>query len=177
MTDSFVFRFWARVQMQIFQLKISDSGLIEEMTLPNDQFNPNFIVNSLSIAITSQALNEATKTKAGELLPPSPIITTSPSAYLMNPELQAGTTYKSLKDRVLSDPTSTDTNQIVYMWVTTIDERTCPICIGLHGQTWDITEVDLIPNIPDDTHYNCRCRVMLVESQFAAQVAEQQATI
>jgi hypothetical protein len=177
MTDSFVFRFWARVQMQIFQLKISDSGLIEEMTLPNDQFNPNFIVNSLSIAITSQALNEATKTKAGELLPPSPIITTSPSAYLMNPELQAGTTYKSLKDRVLSDPTSTDTNQIVYMWVTTIDERTCPICIGLHGQTWDISEVDLIPNIPDDTHYNCRCRVMLVESQFAAQVAEQQATI
>jgi SPP1 gp7 family putative phage head morphogenesis protein len=183
MTDSFVFRFWARVQMQIFQLNVTSSGLIEEMTLPNDQFNPNFIVNSLSIAITSQALNEATKTKAGELLllPPSPIIptqTTQP-VNMQSVELQAGTTYKSLKDRVLSDPTLQQQadNPIVYMWVTTIDERTCPICIGLHGQTWDITEVDLIPNIPDETHYNCRCRVMLVESQFAAQVAEQQATI
>lgn len=185
MTDSFVFRFWARVQMQIFQLKVSDSGLIEEMTLPNDQFNPNFIVNSLSIAITSQALNEATKTKAGELLllPPSPIVSTQTTQPIVNMqpqsmvELQAGTTYKSLKDRILStSSTSLDiVNPVVYMWVTTIDERTCPICIALHGQTWDISEVDLIPNIPDETHYNCRCRVMLVESQFAAQVAEQQA--
>jgi SPP1 gp7 family putative phage head morphogenesis protein len=62
------------------------------------------------------------------------------------------------------------------MWVTTIDERTCPLCMSLHGQTWDINEVDLIPDIPDGTHYNCRCRVMLVESQFAADVALQQAT-
>ena len=171
MSDSFVFRFWGRVQMQIFQLKISDSGLIEEMTLPNDQFNPNFIVNSLSIAITSQALNEATKTKAGELL----MATTQPVMQQINAvELQAGTTYKSLKDRIVADP-SIDTNPpIIYMWVTTIDERTCQLCISLHGQTWDISEVDLIPNIPDETHYNCRCRVMLVESAFAADVALQQ---
>lgn len=177
MTDSFVFRFWARVQMQIFEMKISSSGLIEEMTLPNDEFNPNFIVNSLSIAITSQALNEATKTKATELLllPPSPIITTATTQQPnMQQELTAGTTYKSLQQRILS-PIDV-TNPVVYMWVTTIDERTCPICIALHGQTWDIDNADDIPNIPDDTHYNCRCRIMLVESQFAAQVAEQQAT-
>lgn len=176
MTDSFCFRFWARVQMQIFEMKISSSGLIEEMTLPNDEFNPNFIVNSLSIAITSQALNEATKTKASELLmlPPSPIITTATTQPPnMQQELTAGTTYKSLQQRILSPIDSS--NPVVYMWVTTIDERTCPICIALHGQTWDIANSDEIPDIPDETHYNCRCRVMLVESQFAAQVAEQQA--
>jgi len=176
MTDSFCFRFWARVQMQIFQLNVTSSGLIEEMTLPNDQFNPNFIVNSLSIAITTQALNEATKTKAVELLPPSPVTTTTQPVnmqpHIVAGELQAGTTYKSLKDRIISEP-QVD-NPIVYMWVTTIDERTCPVCISLHGSTWDISEVDLIPDIPDSTHYNCRCRVMLVESQFAADVAMQQ---
>lgn len=177
MTDSFCYRFWARVQMQIFEMKISSSGLIEEMTLPNDEFNPNFIVNSLSIAITSQALNEATKTKASELLllPPSPIITTATTqSPNMQQELTAGTTYKSLQQRILSPIDIT--NPVVYMWVTTIDERTCPICIALHGQTWDIDNADEIPDIPDQTHYNCRCRIMLVESQFAAQVAEQQAT-
>lgn len=178
MTDSFVFRFWARVQMQIFEMKVSSSGLIEEMTLPNDEFNPNFIVNSLSIAITSQALNEATKTKAGELLllPPPSIITTATIQQPpnMQQELTAGTTYKSLQQRIIG-PSIDITNPILYMWVTTIDERTCPICIALHGQTWDIANSDEIPNIPDDTHYNCRCRIMLVESQFAAQVAEQQA--
>jgi hypothetical protein len=197
MTDSFCFKFWGRVQLQIFQLKVSDSGLIEEMTLPNDQFNPNFIVNSLSIAITSQALNEATKAKAGELLPSSPMNPTTQSANMQPPytgqELQAGTTYKSLKARILSGypaktkvsitpeeititPPPIDIPGVVYMWVTTIDERTCPLCMSLHGQTWDINEVDLIPDIPDGTHYNCRCRVMLVESQFAADVALQQAT-
>ena len=196
-TDNYVLRFWGRVQLQVFQLKISDSGLIQEMTLPNDQFNPNFIVNSLSIAITSQALNEATKAKAGELLPSSPMNPTTQPADMQLPytgqELQAGTTYKSLKARILSGypaktkvsitpeeititPPPIDIPGVVYMWVTTIDERTCPICISLHGQTWDISEVDSIPNIPDETHYNCRCRVMLVESQFAADVALQQAT-
>jgi len=197
-TDNYVLRFWGRVQLQVFQLKISDSGLIQEMTLPNDQFNPNFIVNSLSIAITSQALNEATKTKAGELLPPSPpaIIPTTQPTNMQPPftgyELQAGTTYKSLQQRILGGypagskvkitpaaititPPPIDISGVVYMWVTTIDERTCPLCMSLHGQTWDISEVDLIPNIPDETHYNCRCRVMLVESQFAADVALQQA--
>jgi hypothetical protein len=197
MTDSFCFKFWGRVQLQIFQLKVSDSGLIEEMTLPNDQFNPNFIVNSLSIAITSQALNEATKAKAGELLPSSPMNPTTQPVDMQPPfsgqELQAGTTYKSLKARILSGypaktkvsitpeeititPPPIDIPGVVYMWVTTIDERTCPLCMSLHGQTWDINEVDLIPDIPDGTHYNCRCRVMLVESQFAADVALQQAT-
>jgi SPP1 gp7 family putative phage head morphogenesis protein len=196
-TDNYVLRFWGRVQLQVFQLKITDSGLIQEMTLPNDQFNPNFIVNSLSIAITSQALNEATKIKAGELLPSSPPATNSTTqpAYMQplitGQELQAGTTYKSLKARIVErygnvktqitpenitiTPPPIDISGVVYMWVTTIDERTCPLCMSLHGQTWDISEVDLIPNIPDETHYNCRCRVMLVESQFAADVALQQA--
>jgi SPP1 gp7 family putative phage head morphogenesis protein len=196
-TDNYVLRFWGRVQLQVFQLKISDSGLIEEMTLPNDSFNPNFIVNSLSIAITSQALNEATKTKAGELLPPSPIISTTQPVNMQPPvtglELQAGTTYKSLKQRIVErygnvktqitpenitiTPPPIDISGVVYMWVTTIDERTCPLCMSLHGQTWDISEVDSIPDIPDSTHYSCRCRVMLVESSFAANVAEQQATL
>jgi SPP1 gp7 family putative phage head morphogenesis protein len=167
------------------------------MTLPNDSFNPNFIVNSLSIAITTQALNEATKTKAAN----SPLAAKGkyglPSSPLMT-ELQAGTTYKSLHERIVENygnvpytvqgqyraPNETiiidqpplDVS-VVYMWITTIDERTCQYCVSLHGSTWDLTEADLIPVIPDETHYSCRCRVMLVESQFAAQVAEQQATV
>lgn len=198
MTDIFCAKFWGRVQMQVFDMKIPTSGLIEEMTLPNDSFNPNFIVNSLSIAITSQALSEATKTKASMLLPPPSPSTAANTPDLMNPatELQAGTTYKSIQQRVSAEvqrefPGSTFTSEgtyptntliinpppldisVVYMWVTTIDERTCEYCVSLHGQTWELDDSDSIPNIPDETHPNCRCRIMLVESDFAASVAEQ----
>jgi SPP1 gp7 family putative phage head morphogenesis protein len=190
MTDIFCAKFWGRVQLQVFDAKIPTSGLLEEMTLPNDSFNPNFIVNSLSIAITSQALNEATKTKAANI---SGLGLAASNVSIA--ELQAGTTYKSLHQRIVENygnvpytvtgqyPTDTiNINMsldlgVVYMWVTTIDERTCPLCVSLHGQTWDLNDAASIPNIPDQTHLSCRCRILLVESDFAAKIAEEQATL
>lgn len=79
-------------------------------------------------------------------------------------------------DQLIREAKAREKYLVVYMWSTTIDEKTCPFCVSLHGRIWTMDQADLIPNIPDDTHYNCRCRVMLVESDFAAQIAEEQAT-
>lgn len=223
MSDSFTARFWGRVQKQIFDLKIPLlSQLTEEMLRPNDKFSSNYIVNSLSIAITTMALNQATITKAASLLPSKEVtmsnqtgssnVLAASNEYAASSappstvqaaarELTAASTFKSLSARTRASlqrdfpganisvsgtyPNDTITIEmpsvvpqvpIVYMWSATIDERTCPLCVSLHGRTWTMNESSLIPEIPDQTHYNCRCRVMLVESDFAAQIAEEQAT-
>lgn len=202
MSDDFAIRFWGRVQKAIFESKMPSASnnpvITDQFVIPNDSFHSNFIVNSLSIAITSMALNEATKAKTSANL--STILLRplqQEQQALRGDELQAAATYKSLHDRIIENygnvpysvsgqyraPNETITIQmpsvipenIVYMWIATIDERTCPLCVSLHGSTWDLTDAASIPDIPDSTHYNCRCRVMLVEASFAAQVAEQQA--
>lgn len=47
-------------------------------------------------------------------------------------------------------------------WKTAMDDRVCPICDALEGQQYEVDD----PSIPvpgtDDTHPNCRCRLMLV---------------
>jgi SPP1 gp7 family putative phage head morphogenesis protein len=41
-------------------------------------------------------------------------------------------------------------------WVSNLDEKTCGVCAGLHGQVFKITEV------PPRTHPNCRCTVEFI---------------
>lgn len=46
---------------------------------------------------------------------------------------------------------STDAGMSKATWVAHIDDRTCPTCTGLHGQTFDINDV------PPRPHPHCRC--------------------
>ncbi|UVF62242.1 hypothetical protein [Nitrososphaeria virus YSH_1032793] len=48
------------------------------------------------------------------------------------------------------------------MWITEDDSRVCPICFPLHGRVYETT--DEIPVIPNDTHPNCRCRVVPIDN-------------
>lgn len=41
-----------------------------------------------------------------------------------------------------------------YQWMSALDMRTCPICLGLHGQVFE--------DYPDFAHVNCRCVVVPV---------------
>jgi hypothetical protein len=52
-------------------------------------------------------------------------------------------------------------------WLVTPDERTCPICLPMHGQLRDIGQTFTAGNgtevlVPGDTHPSCRCTVILV---------------
>ena len=51
-------------------------------------------------------------------------------------------------------------------WVAALDSRTCPICAPLDGQRWDSMEE--AGNWP--AHVNCRCRVVAVDPEDAADV-------
>lgn len=51
-----------------------------------------------------------------------------------------------------------------FTFITQDDDLVCEICRGLELQTWALADPD-IPTIPDDTHPNCRCFMMLAESE------------
>lgn len=57
-----------------------------------------------------------------------------------------------------------DAVNVVYVWVTSQDDRVCPICAPHEGQAWAFNDYPDIPDIPDDTHPNCRCMIQLSEA-------------
>lgn len=52
---------------------------------------------------------------------------------------------------------------LVWQWVTSQDAKVCQKCTELSQQEWPHDETNL-PENPDDSHPNCRCRLMLAES-------------
>ena len=49
-----------------------------------------------------------------------------------------------------------------YAWQTAADERTCPECGALHGQTWREDRPAPAPPL----HVNCRCQVVLARTEW-----------
>jgi hypothetical protein len=49
-----------------------------------------------------------------------------------------------------------------FVFITQHDELVCEICRGMEFQSWAAGDPDF-PNIPDDTHENCRCIMLLAE--------------
>lgn len=67
----------------------------------------------------------------------------------------------SVADDAEPDTTSEDGTPLV-RYQTEDDERVCPICEDLGGDTYLID--DLKPEIPEDTHPNCRCYYVFEEN-------------
>lgn len=54
------------------------------------------------------------------------------------------------------------------MFKTREDEKVCPICEPLNNNVYDINDPSK-PEIPDDTHHNCRCRYLVYQDgEFVA---------
>lgn len=85
----------------------------------------------------------------------------------------AGMVYQNIQNTTVNKNKIMDTNlnfsddspvrerPFKMMWLTEDDSKVCPICFPLHGRTFDSS--DTIPDIPRDTHPNCRCRVVPVD--------------
>lgn len=56
---------------------------------------------------------------------------------------------------------SSGTAVTVMQWLTQEDNKVCPICQELEGQQWASDDPQM-PQPPDDTHENCRCRLEIV---------------
>jgi SPP1 gp7 family putative phage head morphogenesis protein len=53
------------------------------------------------------------------------------------------------------------------VWITREDEKVCPICMALEGERWFAEDPDR-PVPIRDTHFGCRCRMLLVDSSRGA---------
>lgn len=107
---------------------------------------PNFIVNMTTATMTQEVMREAIITKSQQILNPVTITTAAIEADI------------EILDRL--------ENPVVYVWVTSRDDRVCPICSGYEGRAWAYEDSADIPEIPDDTHPNCRCMLQLSEAEF-----------
>ena len=52
--------------------------------------------------------------------------------------------------------------EVKVRWVARRDEKTCPICSSLDGQTWNLDELDSHGFMQPPIHPNCRCRLVVV---------------
>ena len=53
-------------------------------------------------------------------------------------------------------------SQMQVIFKTREDEKVCPICEPLNNNVYDINDAGK-PDIPDDTHHNCRCRYLVYQ--------------
>lgn len=106
-----------------------------------------FIVNMLTANMTQDVMKQAVVNKSQQILNPVTITTAA----------------ETITDAEILD---TITNPVVYVWVTSRDDRVCRICSGYEGEAWAYNDAASIPDIPDDTHPNCRCILQLAEAEF-----------
>lgn len=107
---------------------------------------PDLIVNMTTATMTQDVMRQAIIAKSQQIINPVTITTAAVEADI------------EILDRL--------ENPVVYVWVTSEDDRVCPVCSRYEGQAWAYEDSMDIPEIPDDTHPNCRCVLQLSEAEF-----------
>jgi len=107
------------------------------------QVKPEFIVKMTTATLTQDTMRQAIIAKSQQILNKVAITT---AAFGDNIEENAAIS-------------------IVYVWVTSQDDKVCPICSAYEGQAWPSDDTASIPEIPDSTHPNCRCTIQLSEAE------------
>lgn len=187
-TDSFVNRFWGRLEKMLDKysteaiIAIFDTSSFPKMSMQDEQIDffarriaetKSYLYSSLAILIITDGLNSATINKAKAIhetlykqLPPQ-------LQRIPQEDILQGAVTLAENDFQLMDTELVRLmmilNTLKYKWYTSADDRVCNKCRKLEGKTWTISLnlniFEKIPTIPDDTHFNCRCRLFL-ESDF-----------
>lgn len=151
----FTDKFFGRVQLSL------DNTIRKEFyqhEQPDSPINPNFITSSIAISATTKALAEGSRQKARSLIVNNGLKLNPPVVLSAQDPLDEA-------EFVIDEFTSIDeiAAQTLmgerWVWVTAGDP--CPICSELEGETWNMEDFDFLPLPPDDTHPNCRCRLVL----------------
>jgi hypothetical protein len=144
-------RFWGRIE--VYLGSISD---------PNSEITNNFVVTSLAIDLTTRTLSTATISKTRQIQPRS--ISAMTGRYAVSG-------IKDIENRLsiafLRGVGSIPPLVMRFQWLISLTDRTCKLCKSLNGLIFDIFDA----NIPtpggigrNHTHFNCRCRLIVVES-------------
>lgn len=140
-TQTYVSLFFSRLQRFIIPGYSPEQGRL---------IKPEFIVSMTTATMTQDIMRQAIIAKSQQIL--NPAILTTAALEQDNAENAA------IMDTIL--------NPVVYVWVTSQDDRVCRICAGYEGMAWAYEDAASIPDIPDDTHLNCRCTLQLSEAEF-----------
>ena len=146
LADSYLERFWGR---------ISDSLKREEENEDYDLTVHN-ITDPLAIGATNEALNIATITKAKKF---------TGNFTIGDLGSKEGASTEEFSNDFLAEGFPLELPlgiEFKMEWVTAQDNRVCPICEELSG---DYSLDEFIPQPVEDSHPNCRCRLLFIENE------------
>ena len=146
-TDITLRTFWGVVEREIERTKKNEYMTEVENAMILSLKGASFLgtlatLAGLAVSTITKGLAKATVSKARQL---------SSTSNFTGPDL-----------RFTGTAQSQGSSQVV-TWQTAGDERVCPICAPLDGQTWDVNDSSIpVPgeNGFNGTHSNCRCRLV-----------------
>lgn len=121
-------------------------NIISDYQTEQKPINPSLIVKFTTARLTQETMRQAIIAKSQQIINKVTLTTAATTEDI--------------------DILDTLTNPVVYVWTTSHDDSVCPICSGYEGQAWAFEDSNSIPDIPDDTHPNCRCMLQLAEAEF-----------
>lgn len=182
LAGEFTNKFFGRIQLSL-DATIRKSFASPQQA-PDSSINPNFISTSVAISASSKALAEGTRLKAKSLIDSNaeqavlsaatkkkkrkkPAAAAPAPVFLDEEEMIddlmfglaggfAGATALSLASLAGQQ---LEEQQLV--WVTA-EDPCFEICAPLEGEVFSMDDIDIIPQPIDDTHPNCRCRLLLL---------------
>lgn len=185
LAGEFTNKFFGRIQLSL-DATIRKSFASPQQA-PDSSINPNFISTSVAISASSKALAEGTRLKAKSLIDSnaeqavlSAATTTTKKKKRKKPAAAAPAPVFLDEEEMIDDlmfglaggfagatalslaslaGQQLEEQQLV--WVTA-EDPCFEICAPLEGEVFSMDDIDIIPQPIDDTHPNCRCRLLLL---------------
>lgn len=130
-----------------------------------NELSNNFVITSLATAICWKPMSIATVVKSRGMVKKEDL-----GSFQSSFIFHAGV--KQIEKQLLkNNPGLTNIGTVeqpkfvvlVWKWVTSHDAKVCQTCRELADQEWAYDD-EFLPENPDDSHPNCRCRLMLSKS-------------
>ena len=175
----FTNKFFGRIQLSL-DATIRKSFASPQQA-PDSSINPNFISTSVAISASSKALAEGTRLKTKSLINANNTKQGVLSAATKDDDDEDEAAAMFLDEGEMIDDLmlgvaggfagalalsfasmagqQLEEQQLV--WVTA-EDPCIEICQPLEGEVYSMDDIDIIPQPIDDTHPNCRCRLLLL---------------
>jgi hypothetical protein len=184
LTNSFVERFFGRIRnaletgVQKFYNSLTDVFIPasfnqnkEDIDNNEEQLNvlvkniersQSYMFSSLAILIINQTLNKATLLKTRKIILNDGTLNQNPVFQAAIDDLDSAEIEAMLNDIPIKKNKRIKTQNFYYIWKTAQDDRVCDdYCLPLEDEVFTLLD-PFIPEPETDTHYNCRCRLMLL---------------
>jgi hypothetical protein len=135
----------------------------------NIERSQSFIFSSLAILIITTTINKATIIKTRKIILDMATLPNQQVSMFQGAIDENEDVDDILRDLPVNDLKDVKQGNIFYIWKTAEDDRVClNYCLPLEDHVYSILD-PFVPEPEQDTHYNCRCRLMLVRNDRTLQ--------